>query len=162
VRSTPSRAGVTINERWRGRTPLVLEEVPFGKYSVRIVQPGYVVAREDFVLSSGDPLRTFSVRLQPETTRSTAGRTAPARPAPAEARRPETFTGSIYVDSRPRGARVFVDGKAVGTTPLSLPGVRIGAHVVRLELPDHRTWSTSTRVIAGGQARVTGSLERVK
>jgi len=34
--------------------------------------------------------------------------------------------------------------------------------VVRLELTDHRAWTTSTRVTAGEQARVTGSLERIR
>ena len=45
------------------------------------------------------------------------------------------------MDSRPRGARVVLDGRAVGTTPARIPDVPIGTHVVRLELPDHRVWS---------------------
>jgi hypothetical protein len=72
------------------------------------------------------------------------------------------FTGSIYIDSRPRGARVLVDGKPVGTTPMRLPEVSIGSHVVRLELEDHSAWTVSTRVAAGQEARVTGSLERIR
>jgi hypothetical protein len=50
----------------------------------------------------------------------------------------------------------------MGTTPASIPDIPIGSHVVRLELPDHRVWTTSTRVAAGEQARVTGSLERIR
>jgi hypothetical protein len=68
----------------------------------------------------------------------------------------------VFVDSRPRGARVFIDGKPVGTTPLSVPDIRIGSHVVRLELPDHQIWSATTTVTAGQQSRVTGSLERIQ
>jgi hypothetical protein len=182
VRSTPPNAGVTVNGRWRGRTPLSLEKLPFGRYSVRIVQPGYVVAREDFTLTSEDASRTLSVRLQEEAAapraapaKSPAAKPAaakpPPQPAPAAASkqstepargRPGTYTGSVYVDSRPRGARVFLDGKAVGTTPVSVPDVAIGSHVVRLEMPDHRSWSAVTRVSAGRQERVTGSLERIQ
>jgi PEGA domain len=66
------------------------------------------------------------------------------------------------VDSRPRGARVLVDGKPVGVTPLRLPDVSIGSHVVRLELAGHRTWTSSTRVAAGQESRVTGSLEQIR
>jgi hypothetical protein len=66
------------------------------------------------------------------------------------------------VDSRPRGARVTIDGKPVGITPLRVSDVRIGTHVVRLELPDHRVWSSTTRVTAGQEQRVTGSLERIQ
>jgi hypothetical protein len=42
---------------------------------------------------------------------------------------------------------------------LSLPEVPIGTHVVRLELAGKKTWATSTRVVAGETARVTGSLD---
>ena len=72
------------------------------------------------------------------------------------------MVGSIYVDSRPRGARVVLDGRLVGTTPARIPDVPIGSHVVRLELPDHRVWSVSTRVAAGRETPVTGSLERIR
>jgi PEGA domain-containing protein len=85
-----------------------------------------------------------------------AGRIAPAEPSPS------SFAGTIYVDSRPRGARVLIDGRPMGTTPANIPDIPIGSHVVRLELPDHRAWTTSTRVAAGERARVTGSLERIR
>jgi hypothetical protein len=66
----------------------------------------------------------------------------------------------LFVDSRPQGANVLLDGRNVGKTPMRLPDVRIGTHVVRLELPEHRPWSAVARVTAGQEARVTGSLER--
>jgi hypothetical protein len=50
----------------------------------------------------------------------------------------------------------------MGTTPASIPDIPIGSHVVRLELPDHKVWTSATRVSAGQQARVTGSLERIR
>jgi hypothetical protein len=57
---------------------------------------------------------------------------------------------------------VILDGRPVGTTPMQISDVRAGAHVVRLELPDHSTWTTSARVVAGQVVRVTGSLERLR
>jgi hypothetical protein len=70
------------------------------------------------------------------------------------------FTGSLFVDSRPQGANVLLDGQSVGRTPLRLATVKIGTHVVRLELPEHRPFSSVARVAAGQEVRVTGSLER--
>jgi serine/threonine protein kinase len=168
VLSTPSRAGVTINGKWRGRTPLTLDALPLGKYTVRVVQPGFVASNEDVSLTTRQPMRTVSVHLQSASARSSApasgstrstanGRTTPPREPAAQ-----SYAGTIYVDSRPRGATVLIDGKAVGTTPASIPDIPIGSHVVRLELADHRAWTTSTRVTAGEQARVTGSLERIR
>jgi hypothetical protein len=161
VRSTPSRAGVTVNGRWRGRTPLPLENLAFGDYVVRVVSPGHEVAREEFTLSATNASRTISVRLERQRR---AAAPSPARGAavPSAAKPSAPFTGSVFVDSRPRGARVFVDGKEVGTTPLRLAEVGIGSHVVRLELPDHRIWSNSVRVAAGAESRVTGSLEPIR
>ena len=64
VQSTPPRAGVTVNGDWRGRTPLTLTGLKFGSYVVRIVQPGFVTAREEVTLSAAQPSRTVSARLQ--------------------------------------------------------------------------------------------------
>lgn len=157
VRSTPSRAGVTVDGEWKGRTPLTLGDLPLARYAVRVVQPGYLPVERTVSLTSADPSGTLSVRLRRSPEADSAA--APPRAAPAGPRR---YTGSIYVDSRPRGARVSINGKAVGVTPLRVPEIPIGSHVVRMELPDHRIWSSATRVAAGEEARVTGSLERIR
>lgn len=70
------------------------------------------------------------------------------------------FSGGLNVDSRPVGARVFLDGRLVGTTPLSMAAVPAGEHAIRLELDGYRRWSSSVRVVAAEQNRVTASLER--
>ena len=158
VRSTPSGATVTVNGRSRGRTPLTLGELPLRRYDVRVVQPGFEAATESVALTSGTPERSLALRLQ----RSPRAAPRPAAPAPEETASPSVYTGSLYVDSRPRGARVSIDGRAVGVTPLRVPEVRIGTHVIRLELPDHRIWSSTATITAGQERRVTGSLERIQ
>ena len=70
------------------------------------------------------------------------------------------MTGALAVDSRPTGARVFLDDKLVGTTPMALPSVSAGSHPIRLEREGYRHWSSSVRVVASEQNRVTASLER--
>jgi hypothetical protein len=160
VRSTPPRAGVTVNNAWRGRTPLTLDSLPFGRYTIRIVQPGFAVAREEVVLSASDASRSVNVRLEPEAA------APPSRPsrsrAPAAAPAPVSFSGSLFVDSRPQGATVLLDGKAVGKTPLRLGSIPIGTHVVRLELAGHRSWTSTARIVANEEKRVTGSLEETR
>ncbi len=164
VISTPTRAGVSVNGRWRGRTPLTLDDLRFGAYSVRVVQPGFTDSKDEVVLSSRQPMRTLSVHLQPVSARASSPASSGTRSTPAETRESGSsrYAGTIYVDSRPRGAKVLIDGKMMGTTPASIPGIPIGSHVVRLELEDHRVWTTSTSVSAGEQSRVTGSLERIR
>jgi hypothetical protein len=55
---------------------------------------------------------------------------------------------------------VYVDGRLVGTTPIALPTVAAGSHVIRIEHDGYRRWSSSVRVVATEQNRVTASLER--
>jgi serine/threonine-protein kinase len=42
--------------------------------------------------------------------------------------------GAVDLKSEPSGARVFLDGRDVGVTPLVLPRVPVGEHTLRLEL----------------------------
>jgi PEGA domain len=173
ITSTPPQASVTVNGRWRGRTPLTVNGLKFGEYNVRVVAPGFAVGREDLTLSASEPSRNVAIRLQRDVA-AAAPQTPPVRPRlrpgvpvrdgvepPARPALRTPFTGSVYVDSRPRGARIVIDGKEVGTTPARIPEVTIGSHVVRLELPQHRAWTVATRVAAGEETRVTGSLERI-
>ncbi len=165
VTSTPSRASVSIDGKWRGRTPLTLERMRFGSYGVRVVAPGFTVAQERVTVSASEPAQNLALRLQraPAPPRASSARGAAGREAEDTAPATENgpFAGSIFVDSRPRGARVLVDGRFVGTTPARILDVEIGSHAVRLELADHRAWTTSTRVQAGEETRVSGSLERI-
>lgn len=166
VRSTPSRAGVTVNGIWRGRTPLTLDDLSFGRYVVRVVADGYQVRREEFSLSASNASRTLSLQLDRQRLPAARGRPNPpverqAASAEAEAR-PGAYFGVVFVDSRPQGAKVFIAGKEYGKTPLRIPEVPIGSHVVRLELPDHSSWTKPIRVAAGQEVRVTGSLEPIR
>jgi len=158
VSSSPTGASVTVNGVWSGRTPLTLNDLAFREYVIRLVHPGYEVAREAFTLSRSAATRTISVKLRREAT---SGR-APTATAPAPQSTPKVAsTGAIYVDSRPRGARVIIDGKEHGTTPLQV-SQSVGSHVIRLELADHEPWTITTQVTAGKTARVAGSLERIR
>ena len=66
--------------------------------------------------------------------------------------------GSLHVDSTPRGARVFIDRKLVGVTPLLMTDVSAGSHVIRLETDGHSAWSSAIRVVAERQTDVSPTL----
>jgi PEGA domain len=101
----------------------------------------------------------------PAAPRSIAPRPARVlRPVPARAESDRTphlqGARSLFVDSRPSGADVYLNNKRVGQTPLSLSNVPAGPGVVRLERSGYRRWSSSVRLETGQHARVTASLER--
>ena len=172
ITSNPARASVTVDGKWTGRTPLTLDNRRFGSYRIRVVREGYEVASTTLTISDARPSATFAPTLTaiPAASRTPAAAPKPAAQAPAAATtkpaaaaaKPTAKTGEIFVDSRPQGATVLVDGKPVGVTPLRLTGQPAGSHTVRLELADHQPWTSTATVIGGQTARVTGSMERIR
>ena len=75
------KRAVVINGKWSGRTPLTLDDVKFGRYVVRIVQPGYVVMREQFVLSPSAASKNVEATLRRSPERLTWSSAAAAAPA---------------------------------------------------------------------------------
>jgi hypothetical protein len=93
-------------------------------------------------------------------------RVAPAAPArraaarPAGARRPAVtgFRGSLAIQSKPEGATVFINGRAVGTTPLLLANQTIGSRAVRIALAGYEPWTAAARVVANQRSTVSATL----
>ncbi len=161
VRSVPAGALVTIDGRPRGQTPVTVPNLSLGAHTLEVARSGFVPHRQDVALSAREPSRTVSVQLQaglpmpPLDSRS--GRAEPGRSAGAGAG--PSAIGSIFVDSRPQAARVIIDGRFVGVTPLRVSEMAAGTHSVRLERPGYFSFTTSVGVKAGEQARVTAALE---
>ena len=153
VRSRPAGAYVSVDGRDYGRTPVAVRDLARGAHRVTITHDGYAPEERRIVITTSRPSQTMTVALA--RPRAAASRSAqmPATPA-------SRFTGALAVDSRPAGAKIFMDGKLVGTTPMSLPAVPAGSHAIRLEHDGYRRWSSSVHVVASEQNRVTASLER--
>lgn len=162
VRSAPSGARITVDGRDVGTTPLTLDGLSRGAHVLRIAHQGYVTTQRRVRIGATQTAQAIEVAL--EATR-------PARPAAASSPAPDRTSGvpadargakvgSLMVDSRPAGARVFVDGKMVGTTPMLLDAVDAGDHTVRLELDGFSPWTSTSKVAGGERTRVSGSLEQ--
>src|SRR5262249_27532657 len=153
VRSTPAGARVFVDGRDRGQAPATLTDLGQGEHRVRLVQEGYLTAERRVVLSAERPAQVLTVPLakkadvgpkqaapaKPDLVAPKPGSTQPAKadasPKPGSIQ--EAEAGTIVLDSRPTGATAFVDGKAVGKTPVTVPGVKAGDHTVRFELAGH-------------------------
>jgi hypothetical protein len=154
VRSAPADAAVKIDGRARGKTPVTVRDLPLGAHTVEVSHAGFATHTERVTLTAATASKTLTLDLQPQ----------PAAPAqaqqPGAAGRSAAGVGSIYLDSRPAGARVFLDGKDAGKTPATLPDVKSGAHRLRFELSGYKALDTSVTVRAGQQERVTVTLEQ--
>lgn len=151
VRTTPPGARVFVDGRDRGRTPASIRDVSRGAHRVRLVHEGYATEERRVTINASHPAQTMTVALT---------RTRQAD-APAKGRASSSaLAGSLSVDSRPPGAKVFIDGKLAGATPLVVPQIGAGEHAVRLEHDGYQPWSSPVRIVSGERNRVTASLEK--
>ncbi len=136
-----------LNGAARGKTPLVLRDLTFGSYTIRIARDGYAAEERTLELTSQRPTAatTFTLRNVPASA-----------PASAMVGKP----GGIAVQSRPPGARVLVNDRLAGSTPVAIPDLPVGSVRVRIEMDGYQPWATTVRVEAGRQTRVAASLER--
>jgi hypothetical protein len=77
--------------------------------------------------------------------------------AAAGIRRPQ-FRGSLVVNSLPSGARVFVNGRSVGQTPLVLRNQPAGSRAIRVALDGYEPWSSAVQVVADTETRLRAEL----
>jgi hypothetical protein len=173
VQSMP--AGTRVRRRLRSRvTPATVTDLGRGEHRLRIVRDGYTTAERRIVLSSSRPSSSLIVPLAktPVSPKPTARQSADAalaspkpgtRPSaeaglasPKPAATAVAEVGSLLIESRPAGANVFMDGRAVGRTPVNLPDVKADDHAVRLESADigsgrRRSGSWAERRIVSGR-----------
>jgi hypothetical protein len=107
VESTPPGAEVTIDGEDRGTTPLAVD-LPPGRHELTMTRRGVT--------------RRFSVEIRPgeETTQTLDWSGVRA-------------TGTLSVNSNPVGAKVSVDGRGYGVTPITIPDLPAGRRRVVLE-----------------------------
>jgi TonB family protein len=140
VESEPAGARVRVNGQATGQTPLRLGDLPLGAYEIQVEQGGYEAQTRSVTLDAGSPSAQVRVAL--------------ARPA-------ALASGTANILSTPSGAAVSVDGRRVGTTPLSGLKLKPGTRRVEIALDDHETWTGSVDVAAGERGRVEVRLRAI-
>jgi hypothetical protein len=169
IRSVPSGAMLTVDGELAGQTPATIRSLSYGTHTVQIARPGYAPRVETVTLSRSQPEQTLSVELELGTDRpGQLPSTPPPDPRPQMRPNPQTpppptraTTGSIFLDSRPRGARVWIDGTLIGTTPFRIPAQTVGLHTIRFDLDGYRPVSAPIDVKAGEESRLAVTLERI-
>ena len=108
-----------------------------------------------------DPLPVSD--LPPATDASDASDASDATsPRTAVADAVESTVGSVFVESRPAGARVVIDGAPAGVTPIVVTDLRPGRREVRIENDGYRPWVTVVEVPPFDRIRVAASLEQAR
>jgi hypothetical protein len=143
---------VTINGRYVGASPVTVRDLEIGRHDVQVARPGFVPYQAAVTLSPQSPSRIMTVALR-------AGAAVPGAADPRVVA-PVAF-GSLFVDSRPRGARVTLDGRPIGVTPMRIAELPAGSHRVTIALAGYQVISTTRDVRAGQDDRLAVTLERI-
>lgn len=135
VRSEPSGAKVYLNGKEVGETPLVLTKVKLGRHQIRLVMEGY------------HPYEVSEV-LGIERKKVMANMKIVVKEATLEIR------------SDPTGAKVSVNGKGVGETPLVL-SVKPGRHLIEVQKEGYGGHEEWVEVIGADRRTVFALLRRL-
>lgn len=74
---------------------------------------------------------------------------------------PPVDYGTIYADSTPQNAAVYLNGNYRGVSPLTISQVRVGSYTVEFEISGYEPCSQRTSVQAGLQSNVYCSLKPI-
>ena len=175
VRTSPPGADVFVEGVDRGQAPLSLRDVPYGTHQIEIQAPGYEPHAREVTVSAEVTVAAVSVELTPgadplpvsdlpPATDASDASDAPDATSPrtAVADAVESTVGSVFVESRPAGARVVIDGAPAGVTPIVVTDLRPGRREVRIENDGYRPWVTVVEVPPFDRIRVAASLEQAR
>jgi hypothetical protein len=129
ISSVPEDASIVVNGQYRGRTPLTLDNLDPGIYTVNISKFGFSPSTATTNLQSGE---------RQEITAT----------LPAE-------TGSLIINTTPTGASVMVDGRDAGLSPVTLAGLAPGNHTIAITRDGYTPVTRQVEIIAGTAVPVT-------
>ncbi len=142
VNSSPGIAEVFLDDRYFGRTPLVMDGMQIGEHIIRVEQPGY---------------QTWSkiIQINPDQTTFIN----------ADLQRLVQY-GSIAIHSNREDARIYLDEQYKGLTEKNenfyLEQVTEGSHNIRVTLEGYFDWSVNVDVKPNQSIQQIVELEKVK
>ncbi len=133
ITTNPAGAQVYIGAELKGTTPIKELNLSPGSYPLVIEKEGYSPIIETLVVEEGKKVNI--------------------------SRNLSIITGTIEVTTRPAGVQVYLDGKARGVSPQTIPGVIVGSHEITLK---HKDYYEKTIKVAVGEKKTSKIDETLK
>lgn len=134
VETTPPGAVVTLDGVEKGKSPLALTGLGIGQHQLNLALDGFLPVAKTVEVSDQQ-----TTAVQEALTRA---------------------EGRIVCLSVPAGAKILLDGREVGVTPLTLEDVPVGKRLISLTLEGYLPWSARVPVIHGQATKVEVGLLR--
>lgn len=133
VHSKPAHATVDLDGSYKGRTPLLIHDIPLGAHKLNFQIEGYLPRTIDLTVDDRIPQKV-DVELQSDAAQ-------------------------VICQSEPVGATVILNGSLQGETPLTLPRISSGEYQLQMRLAGYRTYSEKLLLQPGDEHTVTARLE---
>jgi len=138
ITSEPGKALVSLNDEYIGETPISNHETKQEKLAVRIAKASYQTRDTSFTIEGGQRVSLLFV----------------LKPTESEA--------LLKIDTQPRGARVRLNGKDIGSTPVPSFKVAPGNVAVRLEKDFYLPMDTSFVIEVGQNVNLDIPLVKIE
>jgi len=112
--SQPEDTEIYLNNKYFDLTPNTLNEILPGNYTITLTKPGYKDWTKEITVISYETI-FVSAELEP-------------------------WYATFKIVSEPSSARVYLDDKLIGCTPLSYGRLTYGIHQLRVEIEGYRYW----------------------
>lgn len=132
VFSDPPTADVYIDDNYYGKTPITIQRIPAGRRIVTLKLSGYADWSDDVIVEPGKIVQ-ISATLK--------------------------LAGTLQVSSTPSGAKVYLDGREIGETPLSNSSIPEGSHNLRVELFGYKPWQGIIQIAPSQTTTIFARLE---
>jgi hypothetical protein len=132
ITSVPSGAVVTLDGRMRDVTPVTIADTVPGNHEIMLSLKGY----DDWIgiLAVG------------------SGHTSEINAFLVVSKEPLNDTGAVAVATDPGGAEIYIDGVFKGVSPVTVPGLPNGTHLILVTLKEYENISANI-TITGGQTQ---------
>ncbi|MCP4512326.1 MAG: PEGA domain-containing protein [Fuerstiella sp.] len=123
VRTAPVEgATIWLDDLLRGRSPVIIESIPPGTHSIRILADRYLPVIDAIDIQGRDLKQVLDVTLKPAWAK-------------------------VSLSSVPAGANVYVDDQIVGQTPMAAE-ILHGTHRLRIHLSGYKAWHDQLTTVA--------------
>lgn len=135
IHSTSTEAQIEIGGIARGKTPLLLTDLPLGRHKVTFSASGFEPKIVELKLDDRTPQK-LEVDLRSDS-------------------------GTIILSTIPTGATVLLNGATRGQTPCTVTGIPSGTNRLKVELEGHRTFEQVVKIQPGEREKLSIKMDPV-
>lgn len=153
---------VFLNDTFVGETPLAIFDISAGMHKIEVRRPGHeAYSRNITILESGSHRPSIRINavlerihVTPPATHTTIIHTHQPRPL-------KKIKGTLAITSYPRGARVYLDGRYIGHTPIQVSGEAGTRHHILIRRNGYRDHVETAHIPGRRTTTISASLRRL-